>query len=115
MKARFYISSEKVQEVGYRAFIASKILESNLEGVARNLPDGRVEVLLEGEEKDISRFLDLIKEKPDLEFDESLDVPKVMRTSQALILDQLGKEVVYLSGIDEKMEKMRKEMKAGFD
>lgn len=42
--------SGRVQGVGYRYFVRELAAEGRLSGVARNLPDGRVEVVLEGQE-----------------------------------------------------------------
>ena len=50
-----------VQGVGFR-FTAERIAQSHgLTGWVRNIPDGRVEVLLEGEEAAINKFLKGIK------------------------------------------------------
>ena len=65
-KARFYIQNH-VQEVGYRLFVIQRILDSDLEGTARNLPDAGFEVLLKGEKEHIGDFVRQIKEeKPEL-------------------------------------------------
>ena len=40
--------SGHVQGVGYRYFVRGLAREAGLSGLARNLPDGRVEVVLEG-------------------------------------------------------------------
>jgi len=137
-KARYYIK-DKVQEVGYRVHIMDKILNSGLNGTAINLADGRVEVRLEGEKERIEEFYEeLKKEKPelaenteiyDLEFNASLNVPDSMRSSQALMLEQLSKGIVYIAGMsrsidgmgeriegmDENIKGMREEIWDGFD
>jgi acylphosphatase len=46
-----------------------------LEGTARNLPDGRIEVLLEGRKKSILEFIERLKEEK-LELVEILFYPK---------------------------------------
>jgi acylphosphatase/archaellum component FlaC len=116
-KARFYIK-DKVQEVGYRVHIMQKILNSDLSGTVINLADGRVEVRLEGEKERIEEFYEDLKsgnnkpehaEKPelyDLEFNAELMVPDSMRSSQALILEQLGKGIVYIAGMSERIDGM---------
>lgn len=45
--ARFLVSG-RVQGVSFRAYTQGKARELGLVGVARNLPDGRVEVIAEG-------------------------------------------------------------------
>ncbi|MBI4335221.1 MAG: acylphosphatase [Candidatus Omnitrophica bacterium] len=52
--------SGNVQGVGFR-FAADRIAsEAGLTGWVRNLSDGRVEVVAEGEEDDLTKFLDSI-------------------------------------------------------
>jgi acylphosphatase len=53
-RARF---SGRVQGVGFRATCRWLARGFDLAGYVRNLPDGRVEVLAEGEAGDIDRFL----------------------------------------------------------
>jgi len=113
-KARFYIK-DKVQEVGYRVRIMQKILNSGLKGTVINLADGRVEVRLEGEKERIEDFYEELKSgknKPelaekadfyDLEFNADLIVPDSMVSSQALVLEQLGKGIVYIAGMSERI------------
>jgi acylphosphatase len=45
--------SGHVQGVGYRYFVRGLAGRAGLSGSARNLPDGRVEVVLEGPEDDV--------------------------------------------------------------
>ena len=47
----------RVQGVGYRAFVRRHALDLGLAGHAENLPDGRVEVLLEGDRREIEHAL----------------------------------------------------------
>jgi acylphosphatase len=52
-----------VQGVGFR-FVARQIAASfDVKGYVRNLPDGRVELLVEGEGREIDALLDRIREK----------------------------------------------------
>jgi acylphosphatase len=44
------VVSGQVQGVGYRYFVRTRATAAGLTGSARNLPDGRVEVVLEGDE-----------------------------------------------------------------
>ena len=49
--------SDRVQGVFYRATAASRARELGIHGYARNLPDGRVEVMACGEEDTVSAFV----------------------------------------------------------
>ena len=49
--------SGSVQGVGYRYFVRSLAQTAELAGFARNLPDRRVEVVLEGDEDAVERVL----------------------------------------------------------
>jgi acylphosphatase len=51
------VVSGHVQGVGYRYFVRSLATARGLGGSARNLPDGRVEVVLEGAEDDVDTVL----------------------------------------------------------
>jgi acylphosphatase len=49
--------SGHVQGVGYRWFVRGLARDAGLAGSATNLPDGRVEVVLEGGEDDVAAVL----------------------------------------------------------
>jgi acylphosphatase len=49
--------SGHVQGVGYRWFVRGLAEAAGLSGFARNLPDGRVEVALEGDDDAVARAL----------------------------------------------------------
>jgi acylphosphatase len=51
------VVSGHVQGVGYRYFVWSLAETAGLSGSATNLPDGRVEVVLEGDEDAVTRAL----------------------------------------------------------
>jgi acylphosphatase len=51
------VVSGHVQGVGYRWFVRERARSAGLSGSARNLPDGRVEVVLEGAEDDVRAVL----------------------------------------------------------
>jgi acylphosphatase len=51
------VVSGHVQGVGYRYFVSRLAQAAGLSGSARNLPDGRVEVVLEGPEGAVSDVL----------------------------------------------------------
>ena len=54
----------RVQGVGFRFFAREVANELGVVGYIRNTADGGVEVLAEGDEGSLERFLDLLKEGP---------------------------------------------------
>ncbi|SDG75286.1 acylphosphatase [Klenkia brasiliensis] len=52
--------SGDVQGVGYRWFVRGQAGHRGLAGSATNLPDGRVEVVLEGPDDDVLAVLDVL-------------------------------------------------------
>lgn len=60
---RAYVSG-RVQGVCYRAFTREQALAAGLTGHAINLADGRVEVLLQGLQKDVDRVLERLRSGP---------------------------------------------------
>ena len=53
--ARRYVISGRVQGVGFRAFTEANAMVEGLHGWVRNLHDGRVEVMLEGDAESVDR------------------------------------------------------------
>ena len=51
------VVSGHVQGVGYRWFVRELASEAGLAGSATNLPDGRVEVVVEGPEDDVAALV----------------------------------------------------------
>ena len=65
MRARFHgVVSGRVQGVAYRYFAQRWAGALSLSGWVRNLPDGRVEVLAEGEKEVLERFAERLREGP---------------------------------------------------
>jgi acylphosphatase len=55
-RARRFVVSGRVQGVGFRYFTLDIARREGLTGVVRNLPDGRVEAIAEGDEESLQRF-----------------------------------------------------------
>lgn len=53
--ARRFLISGRVQGVGFRYFLDAHATAEGLHGWVRNLPDGRVEALLEGDKDSVDR------------------------------------------------------------
>ena len=53
--ARRLLISGRVQGVGFRYFIEARASAEGVHGWVRNLPDGRVEALVEGDEASVDR------------------------------------------------------------
>lgn len=54
----------QVQGVGFRWWTRARALELGLVGHARNMPDGRVEVVAQGEGEAIGGLVALLEERP---------------------------------------------------
>lgn len=65
MKIRAHvIITGKVQGVFYRAETAARARRLNIAGWVRNLPDGRVEAVFEGEEVNVQNIVDFCRRGP---------------------------------------------------
>ena len=64
MGAYRYLVSGSVQGVGYRYFALKEAQALGLSGYARNLGDGRVEVVAEGDESALSGFEGRLRQGP---------------------------------------------------
>ena len=62
--ARHYVVSGRVQRVGYRLFVEDAARRDGVRGFVRNLPDGRVEILAEGETEAVTQFERAIRRGP---------------------------------------------------
>jgi acylphosphatase len=56
--------SGRVQGVFFRGATLARMRELGLRGWVRNLPDGRVEAVLEGEEPELAQALEFLKRGP---------------------------------------------------
>lgn len=65
MRKRVHVRiSGRVQGVAFRHFTWSHATRLGLQGWVRNLPDGSVEVLAEGEEESLAALLQLLRRGP---------------------------------------------------
>ena len=62
--ARRFLVSGRVQGVGFRFFVEESALREGLRGWVANLPDGRVEVMVEGDEESVDRLEGKIRRGP---------------------------------------------------
>ena len=62
--ARRYVITGRVQGVGFRYFTQDAALREGVTGWVRNLPDGRVEALVEGEAEAVTRVERAVRSGP---------------------------------------------------
>jgi acylphosphatase len=62
--ARHYLISGRVQGVGFRYFVKDAASREGVAGWVRNLPDGRVEALVEGENEAVTRVERALRQGP---------------------------------------------------
>jgi acylphosphatase len=63
MATRFLVAG-RVQGVGYRDWCRREAMSRGLKGTVRNLPDGRVEVVVVGSAEETDRFLEACRSGP---------------------------------------------------
>ncbi len=73
LRAHVYLSGQ-VQGVGMRAHVRTLARRFDVVGLVRNLEDGRVEVLAEGEKEVLIKFFQAIKQGPLVREIEHLDL-----------------------------------------
>jgi acylphosphatase len=62
--ARRFVISGRVQGVGFRWFVRDAAVREGVTGWVRNLPDGRVEALVEGNAEAVTRVERLLRSGP---------------------------------------------------
>lgn len=62
--ARRFVISGRVQGVGFRWFTRDVAVREGVTGYVRNLPDGRVEALVEGDAESVTRVERLLRQGP---------------------------------------------------
>jgi acylphosphatase len=78
--ARRFLIGGRVQGVGFRMFAADRAAGEGVTGYARNLPDGRVEALVEGEQASVDRVELALRRGPSHAEVESFEVEVVEPT-----------------------------------
>ncbi len=83
MKKRVHIFvSGRVQGVFYRDFTRKQAKRLNITGWVRNLWDGRVEVVAEGEEEDIKKLIEELKKGPPAARVENIEIKEEETTGE---------------------------------
>jgi len=72
-RVHIYVSG-RVQGVFYRSNTRKRALELGLTGWVRNLPDGRVEIVAEGEREKLERLIEWCRRGPPLARVEDLEI-----------------------------------------
>jgi len=81
--ARRLLIGGRVQGVGFRMFAAARASAEGIHGYARNLPDGRVEALIEGDDEAVDRVELALRRGPAHAHVESVEVEEVQPTHRA--------------------------------
>lgn len=63
-----------VQGIGFRQFVKKEAVKRNIYGWVRNLPDGRVEALLAGDQKFVEQLIELCRKGPMLSAVDNVEV-----------------------------------------
>ena len=63
MQSRIYVLGF-VQGIGFRGFVKSNARKLGLKGWVQNLPDGRVEILVQGSKETIKKLIKLCEKGP---------------------------------------------------
>lgn len=74
MKRAHLFVSGRVQGVSFRASTRRKARELGVKGWVKNLPDGRVEAVAEGEEADVDKLVEWCRHGPRLASVEDVEV-----------------------------------------
>lgn len=126
MKGSFQIKAKDknvITERGVRVFIMERLLNSPFKrGTVFNADEKTVEVQLEGDEKQIMEFRKSIEKallekcgNPELSFvpfraNPELELPAIMRSSQALVVGQLDKGITVQLEILKSLERQREDL-----
>jgi acylphosphatase len=81
--ARRFLIGGRVQGVGFRMFAAARAAAEGVHGYIQNLPDGRIEALVEGDEEAVDRIELALRRGPSHAHVESVSVESVQPTHRA--------------------------------
>ena len=88
----------KVQRVEFRRYILDLAQELSLAGQIKNLSDGSVEIFIQGDEKILLKFIELIKQPP-------IGIVKDIKIKEAIVKPKMKKfTIVYGKLADELQE-----------
>ena len=79
-----------VQGIGFRQFIKHNARKLSLNGWVRNIPDGKVEAVFDGDRLNLQKMVDLCKKGPFLAEVENIEV----EWNSKVKLDTIGFEVI---------------------
>ncbi len=72
-RVHIYVSG-RVQGVGFRFFTIRVAKDLNLKGFVKNLPDGRVEIVAEGDAESLARLIEAVRRGPRLARVDNIEV-----------------------------------------
>jgi acylphosphatase len=81
--ARRFLISGRVQGVGFRFFVEDHAAVEGVHGYVRNMPDGTVEVLVEGDDESVLRVERAIRRGPASARVENVEVQDVPPSGRA--------------------------------
>ena len=81
--ARRFLIGGHVQGVGFRMFAEARASSEGVHGYVRNLPDGRVEALVEGDDESVDRIELALRRGPIGAHVDSFEVEDVMPSRRA--------------------------------
>ena len=79
---RHLVISGRVQGVCFRYYTRQTAKKNDVTGWVRNLPDGRVEALIEGEEPAVAATLNWCRQGPDLARVDQIDMSELPATGE---------------------------------
>jgi acylphosphatase len=82
--ARRFLIGGRVQGVGFRFFTEAQAAVEGVHGYVRNLPDGRVEAVIEGDEESLERVERALRRGPAAARVDSFVVEPVVPTGRAI-------------------------------